>query len=177
LTGLELYNENISWVNLENKKDSTITLGNGVKVSNFKFDGVTKWQTLPINLSLNYNNNYLTFNFIGITQKQPKKVKYQYKLEGIDENWSAITNRTSAPYGNLPPGTYIFKVKAMSSGGYWSNEISYVFTIRPPFWKTWWFRTLAVLAIVSSIYYFIRSRERELNERQKELELKIDIDT
>jgi ligand-binding sensor domain-containing protein/serine phosphatase RsbU (regulator of sigma subunit) len=169
LTSVELFNENIAWVNLcqtersrSQAKDTTLTLGNGVSVSDFEFDGLTKWYTLPDNLSLAYNNNYLTFNFIGITMMQPKKVKYQYILEGLDENWSAITNKTSAPYGNLPHGTYTFKVKAMNSEGYWSKALEYKFTIRPPFWQTWWFRTLIGLLIISSIWYFIKSREKKL---------------
>ena len=60
---------------------------------------------------------------------QKSDVKYQFKLDGIDENWSALTNRTSTPYGNLPHGTYTFKVKAMNSEGVWSNEFNYTFNI------------------------------------------------
>jgi ligand-binding sensor domain-containing protein/serine phosphatase RsbU (regulator of sigma subunit) len=177
LTSIELFNENIAWVNLcqtersrSQAKDTTLTLGNGVSVSNFNFDGLTKWYSIPQNLSLAYNNNYLTFNFIGITMNQPKNVKYQYILEGIDENWSAITNKTSAPYGNLPHGTYTFKVKAMNSEGYWSAPFEYKFTIRPPFWQTWWFRTLIGLIIISSIWYFIKSREKKLIAEKEKLE-------
>jgi len=149
LTGIELFNESIQWSNLsltqpsskepaKNNiaKDTSFVLGNGVKVGNFEFNGITNWYGLPENLSLAYNNNYITFNFIGITTKSPQKVKYQYKLEGIDENWSALTNRTEAPYGNLPKGSYTFKVKAMNSEGCWSKEYNYSFTIRPPWWKT-----------------------------------------
>ncbi|MES2566102.1 MAG: two-component regulator propeller domain-containing protein [Bacteroidota bacterium] len=177
LTGIELFNESIPWNELLGHKDTTITLGNGVQVSDFKFDGISKWYSIPEALSLDYDNNYLTFNFIGVTQSQPKKVKYQYKLEGMDDNWSAITNRTAAPYGNLPHGNYAFKVKAMSSAGIWSNEISYAFTIRPPFWQTWWFRIVIGLLLLGSIYFLIKNRERGLNLRQKELEYKIDIAT
>jgi len=170
VTSIELFSENIAWANLEKKKDSTIILGNGVRVGDFEFDGLTKWYNLPGNLSLAYNNNYLTFNFVGITLNSPKKVKYQYKLEGIDENWSAITTRTAAPYGNLPQGTFTFKVKAMNSEGYWSNEFHYTFTIRPPWWKTWWAYTIYFFTITGSIWYYIKFRERALKERQKVLE-------
>jgi serine phosphatase RsbU (regulator of sigma subunit)/streptogramin lyase len=174
LTSIALFNENIAWINLEKKKDSTLTLGNGVSVGEFEFDGIAKWYSLPENLSLAYNNNYLTFNFIGITQKQSKKVKYQYKLEGIDENWSAITNRTEAPYGNLPQGKYSFKVKAMNSEGYWSNEFKYTFSIRPPWWKTWWFRTITGLLVVASIWYFIKNREKKIVAEKEKLEKTVD---
>ena len=58
---------------------------------------------------------------------QPKKVKYQYILEGNDEQWSAVTLRTEAVYGNLAAGTYTFKVKAMNADGFWSDELTYPF--------------------------------------------------
>ena len=177
LTSIALFNENVAWVNLEKKKDSTLTLGNGVGISNFEFDGVTKWYSLPEHLSLAYNNNYLTFNFIGITMMQPKKVKYQYKLEGIDENWSALTSRTEAPYGNLPSGTYTFKVKAMNSEGYWSNEFNYTFTIRPPWWQTWWMYTLYAIVFVLVIGGFIKWRERSLKREKEVLEEKVELRT
>ncbi len=178
ITTIELYNENIAWAKLvdaspSNKvslKDTSMVLGNGVSIRNFNFDGISKWYGLPENLSLAYNNNFITFNFIGITMNQPKNVKYQYILEGLDENWSAVSNKTSAPYGNLPYGTYTFKVKAMNSEGYWSAPFEYKFTIRPPFWQTWWFRALVVLLIVSSIWYFIKSREKKLVAEKEKLE-------
>jgi ligand-binding sensor domain-containing protein/serine phosphatase RsbU (regulator of sigma subunit) len=199
LTSIDLFNENIAWVNLVKKnsysglesdtssesvnnkefaiKDTSLILGNGVRVGNFKFDGLTTWYNLPENLSLAYNNNYLTFSFIGITQKQSKKVKYQYKLEGLDDNWSAITSRTEAPYGNLPHGNYTFKVKAMNSEGYWSSEYNYSFTIRPPWWKTLWFRVFELIFIVFSIAFYIKWRERKLRMDKRMLEETVKVRT
>ncbi|MBX2959751.1 MAG: SpoIIE family protein phosphatase [Flavobacteriales bacterium] len=191
LTSIDLFNENIAWVNLaglrspaggdlqglNSAKDTTFTLGNGVSVGNFEFDGLTRWYNLPKNLSLAYNNNYLTFKFIGITMNQPKKVKYQYKLEGIDENWSAITNRAEAPYGNLPHGTYTFKVKAMNSEGYWSEPLEYNFTIRPPWWHTTWFRVCYVSCFVLLLYLLYRWRTAALRKRQEELEHEVEVAT
>jgi serine phosphatase RsbU (regulator of sigma subunit) len=101
---------------------------------------------------------------------RPKKVKYQYKLEGIDENWSAITSKTEATYGNLPHGFYTFKVKAMNSDGFWSNESDYSFVILPPWWQTLWFKTLVVLLIVGSIWFYIKWRERKLKKEKEILE-------
>lgn len=178
LTSIELFNENIPWVNLVSSyfgslfgtKDTTLVLDNGVSINSFRFDNLTNWYYLPEHLSLAYNNNYLTFNFIGITTMRPKKVKYQYILEGFDENWSTITNKTSVPYGNLPNGSYTFKVKSMNGKGYWSSPLEYKFIIRPPFWHTWWFRTLIVLLIISTIWYYIKSREKKLVDEKEKLE-------
>jgi serine phosphatase RsbU (regulator of sigma subunit) len=177
LISIDLFNENVAWVNLEKKRDTLLILGNGVEISDFEFDGLTNWYNLPENLSLTYDNNYLTFNFIGITMSQSKKVKYQYKLEGIDDNWSALTSRTEAPYGNLPHGTYTFKVKAMSSEGYWSKPFEYQFTIRPPFWQTWWFRVLLGIFIVGGVFYFTKSRELKLKKEKEILEERVELRT
>ncbi len=182
LTGLHLFNENIGWANLLNKEDSILTLGNGVKVSNVEFDGLSKWYGLPEHLSLAYNNNYLTFKFAGITLKSPKKVKYQFKLDGIDKNWSAVTGSNEAPYGNMPHGKYTFRVKAMNSEGYWSNELIYAFTIRPPWWRTWLAYAIYILLGGLFIYYLNRRERKRLaikNERilqQKEAEQIVAMD-
>jgi signal transduction histidine kinase/ligand-binding sensor domain-containing protein/DNA-binding response OmpR family regulator len=151
LTNFELFGENINWLQLENKEDTSFVLSNGVSMSDFEFDGVSKWYFLPENLRLAHHNNNVTFNFIGITQKNPQKVRYQYKLEGDDDHWSAITTRSDAPYGNLSPGAYTFKVKAMNSEGHWSEEFHYAFIIRPPWWKTWWAYTLYGLTIIGVV--------------------------
>ncbi len=156
ITAIKLFNENIAWPKLKQKKDSSFLLGNGIRVENFQFDGPSNWYNIPEHLSLAYKNNYITFDFIGITMSQPQNVKYQYKLEGMDENWSSLTTNTSAPYGNLPQGNYTFIVKAMNNEGYWSNEFKYTFTIRPPWWKTWWFRILAITFLLVLIFFISR---------------------
>jgi len=170
VTGIELFNEPITWPLLLSKQDSTLVLRNGMQVSGYSFSDVSRWYNLPENLSLAYNNNYLTFNFIGITMSQPKRVKYKYKLEGMDENWSGLTSRNEATYGNLPHGTYTFMVKSMNSEGYWSKPFEYTFTIRPPWWLTWWFKTFAGVFIIGSVIFFIKWRERKLKAEKIILE-------
>ena len=170
LTTVDLFNENIPWGHLIDKKDTVLMLRNGVKVEHFEFDGLTKWYGLPEHLVLAHNNNSINFNFIGITQKSPKKVKYQYMLDGLENDWSGIVSSNTASYGNLPSGSYTFKVRAMNSEGYWSNEFNYAFTIRPPWWKAWWAYTLYLMAILVSISLYIRSREKGLIRRQRFLE-------
>ena len=177
LNSIELFNEKIDWSLLAHKKDTFIVLGNGVSLRNFNFSGISQWNSIPQDLSLAYNNNYLTFKFIGITQKSPKKVLYRSKLEGLEENWNAPSKMTDAYYGNLPPGNYIFKVKTMNSDGYWSNEFRYNFTIRPPWWKTWLAYISYFLIILSSIWVYINLRLRYLKERQKVLETTVKVRT
>ena len=187
LTGISLFNERINWSNLlfpslaeQNRfevRDTSIILGNGVTFTDFNFDETTNWYGIPQNLSLKYNNNFITFSFIGITQIHCEKVKYQYQLVGLDENWSASTLSNEASYSNLSPGTYNFKIKAVNSEGYWSKEFTYSFTIRPPWWKLGWFRLLLAVFIFSSLFGFYRWRISSLKKQQKHLERLVDKET
>jgi streptogramin lyase len=174
LTGVSLYNENIAWQSLmtskrESKKAPTVVLGNGVRVHDLHFDSVTNWYGLPVHLSLAYDNNDLAFQYVGITTTSPQKVQYQYKIEGFNENWSALTSRSEANYSNLPHGKYTFKVKAMNGDGYLSNEYHYKFTIRPPWWHTWWAYTIFALVFIGTMYALFRYR---LNKVRREHEIK-----
>ena len=88
----------------------------------------------------------------------------------MDLDWSALTLSNEASYGNLSPGNYIFKVKAVNSEGYWSKEFAYKFIIRPPWWKTWFFRLLMLAFILSSLFIIYRWRIKSLRKQQKKLE-------
>ena len=173
LTNVALFNENIAWADLAQKKDTSITLGNGVKVMRFQLQGISKWYNVPQGLSLNYNNNYLTFSYVGITTQSPQKVKYQHQLEGLEDNWSVLTTQTEATYGNLSPGTYTFKVKAMNKGGVWSNELlHYTFTIRPPWWRTWWAYLCYIAIVGGSVFALYRFQLRQRLQQAEALRLK-----
>ncbi|RYU94411.1 sensor histidine kinase [Emticicia agri] len=165
LTNIKLYNEPIDW-----KKDTSFILKNGIKVASYKFRQLSKWNKLPEDLSLAYNNNYLNFEFVGINTNTPQKLIYQYILEGLEKTWSVPSARSEAVYGNLPTGNYVFKVKTMNSDGNWSDELAYSFTIRPPFWLTWWAYIVYALIIGSVIYAIINYRVEQGVRRVKALE-------
>jgi ligand-binding sensor domain-containing protein/signal transduction histidine kinase len=177
LSSLALFDEEIKWQDVEKKKDSTIILNNGARLKNFSFSGLSPWYNQPQNLELAYNNNYITFHFIGITTNRPKEVRYQYFLAGLDKNWSIITDRPEATYNNLPPGKYTFKVKAANSEGYWSNELNYPLIILPPWWSTWWAYTLYALVFLIALIVFIKWRERILKKEKILLEEKVSLRT
>lgn len=170
LSNVSLFNESIPWALLAGKKDTSFNLSNGVKVSKFRFTGLQPWKGVPKQLSLAHNNNFLSFHFIGISTKSPKKMRYQYKLEGIDANWSGLSTLTEVPYGNLPPGTYTFKVRAMNGDGYWSKTLTYPFRILPPWWKTWWAYLLYAGLFVAIVYAFIQYRTAQAVQKVKALE-------
>ncbi len=108
-----------------------------------------------------YNENYLKFDFIGISLPTTEKVIYQYKLSGIDKDW-VETKQRFVQYTNLDDGDYQFQVKAKNEWGYWSKPVMYSFIISPPFWETWWFRLILILAVISLLWYSYNLRVQKL---------------
>ena len=79
-------------------------------------------------------------------------------------------------YTNLNPGEYIFQVKASDRFGNWNNDFTELLIIvKPPFWLTWWFFSLAAITIISILYGIYKYRVNNLIEMQR-LRLKIASD-
>ena len=132
------------------------------------FDSLTG---LPVNLELPYNMNNLRFIFSANSLTSPEKVKYQFMMEGIDNNWSPPMSKNDADFPTLPPGKYTFKVKACNNDGIW-NEIptTFSFVIKPPFYLTWWFITIVIIIGIVLIFAFIKYREAALRRDKLRLE-------
>jgi ligand-binding sensor domain-containing protein/serine phosphatase RsbU (regulator of sigma subunit) len=133
---------------------------------------------LPLNLVLPYDKNHITFDFIGVCITNPSKVKYQFKLEGADADWFPPTAKTEATYSSLPAGEYTFHLKAMNNDGLWNaKDVTFKFTILPPWYKTWWFYTLIAIVAFGSIYLFIVVRTRNLQKAKIALEQEVELRT
>ena len=138
-------------------------------------DSIDNATSLPIGLRLPYNKNHMTFDFIGICLTIPKKVRYQYKLEGFDKDWSPVTKEDHITYSNLSPGEYTFEVKACNNDGLWNKEsTAFSFVVAPPFWQTWLFRIIVIILVITSIYGVFRFKTAQLRNRAKVLEQKVD---
>jgi ligand-binding sensor domain-containing protein/signal transduction histidine kinase len=165
ISKVKLFNETINW-----QQDTTYILKNGIEIGHFKFNGLSKWNSLPTGLELTFKNNYLTFEFVGIDVNTPSKLTYQYILEGLDKKWSIPSNKSEAIYGNLPDGSYTFKVKASKDGVNWSDASSFSFKINPPFYKTWWAYLVYTFFTAFLIYSIIKYRIEKGLKRIKSLE-------
>ncbi len=122
-------------------------------------------------LDLPWKYRTIAFEFAGLDYTSPEKNQYAYILEGFDKEWNYVGTRRFASYSNLPPGRYTFRVKATNSDGLW-NEAATSLSIHiiPPFWRTWWFYGLCVLALLGAVYGFERYRLGQVRHRQHELE-------
>lgn len=132
-------------------------------------------------VTLSYKQSIITFEFAALGYTSPDKNEYAYMLEGFDRDWNYSSNRRRATYTNLNPGTYTFKVKASNNDGVWNESgTSIQLTITPPFWQTWWFKSMAIALCVTAIISIIRYRvgaihsqklllERQVQERTQSL--------
>ena len=122
-------------------------------------------------IELKYNQGYISFGFVALNYQNPERVKYAYKLNGLDENFITAGTSRIANYSNLEPGDYTFEVMA-SVDGQWdqARKTSIHLTVASPPWKTWWAYTLYVLAFGSLLYFSVNYYTRKVRE-EKEQEL------
>jgi hypothetical protein len=149
----------------------------GQKFEGIQFKGIRPFYPIPEQLELPYEFNGINIMFNSIETGMPKLVNYQYKLEGYDKFWSPITKNNSATFGNIPEGTYTFKVKAQSPNGVWCEPVTYTFKVLPPWYRTWWAYGGYVLIFVITLSAFIRLRERKLRMEKAKLEKTVEQKT
>jgi signal transduction histidine kinase len=112
------------------------------------------------------------FSYAGLSLTAPERVRFRYKLDGFDQNWSAPVASREAVYTNLSPGSYRFRVVASNSDGLWNSAESTIrIEIEPVFWQTWWFRLAALMAVALAIFVFYRLR---LHRLAKQLNLRFE---
>ena len=113
----------------------------------------------------NYNQNNLVFEF-GIRDfSNSENNLVSYRMLGLDDKWINGNQKNEALYHNLPSGKYVFQVQVVE--GDESTVTSYSFKITRPFWRRWWFITLASLAIAFSIWFFMRSRIKRIQSTEQ----------
>ncbi len=139
-----------------------------------RFDSITSFYLLPVNLRLPYTHNNISFDFNATEMAYPKLVNYQYMLEGYSKDWSPLTKSTTASFGNMHEGKYTFKLKAQGPNGIWSEPVIYSFRVLPPWWRTWWAYTIYGLVFLAALRIFSKWRERRLRREKEKLEVKVE---
>lgn len=120
-------------------------------------------------LRLPHNRNSLTFSFVGLHYRSPKKNLYAYRLADFDDEWVDAGNRREATYTNLEPGTYTFQVRAANSDGVWSDDLAQIqLVILPPWWRTWWAYMLYGVLAVGALVLIGRTERRRLIRKERE---------
>ncbi|HEX8564504.1 MAG TPA: two-component regulator propeller domain-containing protein [Pyrinomonadaceae bacterium] len=109
------------------------------------------------------NRNNLQIDFLSISTGADASTRYQYKLEGVDADWSLPTVERSVTLANLSSGSYRFLVQAINSDDVVSeNPAAISFTVLRPVWQRWWFLTIASVLIGLAIYALYRYRIEQI---------------
>jgi len=130
---------------------------------------------LPVSLSqaktirLQHDQNTFSFEFAAIDYSSPEDNRHFFMLENYNDDWIKAGSERRAIYYNVPPGKYVFRVKAANSNGIWA-ERSIDVVIAPPFWQTWWFKTLMGIIFIALLYSIYRWRTATLHKQKRKLE-------
>jgi signal transduction histidine kinase/ligand-binding sensor domain-containing protein len=115
----------------------------------------------------------LEIEYTALSLVAAEKVQFRYKLEGYDSEWQDVGTRRQAYYGNLPPRSYRFLVRACNNSGVWNEAGAFLdFDIAPAYYQSTWFRVscaAAVLAVLGALYQLrLRQMRRQFNIRLEE---------
>ena len=134
---------------------------------------------LPIwtldSLTLNHRQSIFTLEFAALSFQAPEKNRYRYRLEPLEKDWNQVDSRQRlATYTNLPPAKYLFRVQASNDGDVWNEQgVTLSIIILPPWWATWWFRSIITLIIAGIVFGAYRSRVRSLQLVSARLEVQV----
>lgn len=146
LTGFQVYNKELVIGEKDSPLKASISFTNSI--------------TLP------YSKSSFSIDFAALGYTAPNTTRYAYKMEGLDKSWTHLETNRKAYFTELNPGTYTFKVSAISgTSGDLGKPATLTIHILPPLWKTWWaymlYASLLLLSAFLVIRHFInRSKER-----------------
>jgi signal transduction histidine kinase/ligand-binding sensor domain-containing protein len=127
-----------------------------------------KERRLAEEIDLSSGENTLSIDYTAISFRNTGALRFQYKLEPLEEEWHSATTNRSVTYANLSPGSYVFAVRALNQQGIPSEIPSILpITIASPVWTRWWFIALLLSAVTAVLVMAERFRVNRLLEIEK----------
>lgn len=124
-------------------------------------------------LELNYNDQFISFEYVGLNYANPESTRYKYRLLGFEQEWLDAGKSRRATYTNLPAGKFQLQIIAGNSDDVWSEPgLSLDIVVNPAPWNTWWAYVLYTLAVAIALLFYSRFLNRKLViEQQQKLYL------
>ena len=127
--------------------------------------------------SLDYDKNAIKISFNVNGFKSSENINYIYRLQGFDDKWTVLENGIDfVRFSSLPPGNYVFEVKAKYLNGISSQPIQLTVTIQKPFWQTWWFYVVSSLVVLVGFWMYFKRRFTRLENEKTILLEKAQVD-
>ena len=113
----------------------------------------------PQAIAFPHGTGRLQINYTAVALSAPNKLRFRYRLAGVDPDWVDAGMQRAAFYTNLSPGRYQFQVQASAEEGIWNpSRAELSFTIKPAFYQTIWFYALCVSAALAAVWAIWRVR-------------------
>jgi len=139
---------------------------------------ITDTRGLRTPLRLPPDHRHLEFIYTAMSFNAPENIRFQYQLQGFDNDWVDAETERHANYSRLAAGTYHFLVHACNSDGVWGEaSTGLAFVVAPFFWQTWWFWCLALLAfasLVATVVRFVSHRSLQMKVQVLERQAALD---
>ena len=109
-------------------------------------------------------NHNLVIDYTALSLVAPERVRFRYKLDGVDRDWREVVNERKVQYSNLGPGTYRFRVTACNNSGVWNETGDTLDFVIPPMWyQTNWFYALCAATFLALLWTVHQLRVRQLS--------------
>jgi ligand-binding sensor domain-containing protein/DNA-binding CsgD family transcriptional regulator len=116
-----------------------------------------------LTLSLPHHRNDLSLEFAALDFARPERNQYAYRLKGEGGGWNYLGYDRRIHLAGLAPGRYVLQVKGANNDGVWNEKgLSLEIRIRPPFWRTWWFRGILGLLLAGLLVAWLRNRKKRM---------------
>ncbi len=103
--------------------------------------------------------NHVEIHFAGVEISAPEKIRFQYRLDGVDSEWLDAPDNPHAIYSNIPVGTRALHIRACNRNGIWDRQgVVFMITQQPYFYQTRWF--IATMAALGLLLLFLIYRLR-----------------
>lgn len=114
----------------------------------------------------------LELRFAAPSFTNPEKLRFRYRLTGLDDSWHDAQGSRTATFSSLPPGNFLFEVMATHPGSPWSGDpATLAIEVKPRFWQQAWFQIACAAASAAIIALAVRWISlRRLQHRMKILE-------
>lgn len=158
-------------------KDKNTPAGN-VHITDIRINGMTATGSHLIDRVPNYageitlpaTDNSIDFSFSNFAYNDIESAFYQFYLEGADKQWRPMTTENHIEYTNLPPGKYVFHIKALANNK-WSKEKTLTVTILQPWYNSWWAWIIYIaLAAGAALYVYHNAKDKLRLHQQMMLE-------
>jgi hypothetical protein len=118
-------------------------------------------------LTLSPEDNNISFRFSGISFRSMGRMKYTYRLSGLEERWQHTTLQYLS-YPSLPAGSYVLEIYATNRYGVNSPMSSFPFTVRERWWRHWWVQALGVILLLGLVTFALWLRQERVRRREGE---------